>query len=122
MDSGDNMKILHPKHHKTVKWQRTISIKKFFFMPIKNINLAFANNLLIISVYALAKFFSGDYPHLAGLLVIFGHILAIVSDSSSIVYNVTYANNYQDCSSSLFFILANIFSIIGEYKEMQATV
>lgn len=120
MQCSDKMKILYPKCNPQKTSQISNRIK--FHMPVKNINLSLAKNLLIILAYTLANIFSGEYPLMTGFMVILGHLLAIASDSWSVYRNLTNANDSQDCASHMFFVIANIFSIIGEYKEIESTL
>ncbi|XP_013138529.1 PREDICTED: gamma-aminobutyric acid receptor subunit alpha-6 [Papilio polytes] len=76
---SDKMKILYPKCNPQKTSQISNRIK--FHMPVKNINLSLAKNLLIILAYTLANIFSGEYPLMTGFMVILGHLLAIASDS-----------------------------------------
>lgn len=98
-----------------------------FFMSAADFYLSVAGNSLVLLGYFFGKMYCEDYnPCLwASTLILFGHFLALISDTCSVLEDIFYFkhnNTRRDFSVNRYFVFANILSIIGEYKELKTSL
>ncbi|CAH0668959.1 unnamed protein product [Spodoptera exigua] len=96
-----------------------------FFMSAVDFYLSMAGNCLVVLGYLFGKVFCEDYNPclLASVLILFGHFLALISDTCSVIEDILYFQHMRrDFSVNRFFVFANILSIIGEYQELKKSL
>lgn len=87
--------------------------------------LAVISNGLIVFGYVLGKIFCSDFQTSlsVNLLVIFGHSIALLSAAFTVLQDVLYVRQYRrEFSVNKYYVIANILTIIGEYKELKSTL
>ncbi|KAL0839442.1 hypothetical protein ABMA28_016157 [Loxostege sticticalis] len=123
------MKICRPKSilspsHLPGEITKQSAVTKFF-MCAADFYLAVISNGLVVLGYVLGKIFCSDFQTSlsVNLLVIFGHSIALLSAAFTVLQDVLYVRQYRrEFSVNKYYVIANILTIIGEYKELKSTL
>lgn len=85
--------------------------------------LLILSNCMVVFGNALEIFFANNKNKYIGkYLIISGYIIASIPDFNTIISNLLYCNDSQtirNVNTNYYFLIANIFSIMGEYQELK---
>lgn len=79
------------------------------------------SNSFIILGYIIGTTFNECSPKLYGsFLIMIGHLVAMFGEAHELIEDLVYLKeNNRNFRPSHYFFLANMLSVLGEYKEMQ---